>query len=243
MPLICRGRPAIRPPAPGPVSAPTPTPMAPSNDLFREFMRTCIEKVRDQALAALAAPAAEARDHTNRPFQPRNPDLYYGNLYMECYYFCQQCKDYFKVVGSLGHKRVLFTAGFLKDRILNWWQQHKTRMQRNRLTPITWDEFKAFLRKNLEVSNAFVGHVWSKLRGDVQYQSEEVQDWATHLKHLQSILLEFDTNNASQEDQLGCTFYDGLKTLIKLWITDIGEDMPWDNLIRAANKTEARAKI
>ncbi len=116
-------------------------------------------------------------------------------------------------------------------------------MQRNRLAPMTWDKFKAFLRKSLGGSNAFVGHVWSKLRGDAQHQLEEVQDWAAHLEHLQSILLEFDANNAPGEGQLGRTFYDGLRRLIKLWIADIGEDMPWDNLIRAANKAEAKAKI
>ncbi len=116
-------------------------------------------------------------------------------------------------------------------------------MQRNRLAPITWDEFKAFLRKSLGESNAFVRHIWSKLRGDAQYQSEEVKDCAAHLAHLQFILLEFDTNNTPQEGQLGRTFYDGLRPSIKLWIADIGEDMPWDDLIRAANKVEARAKI
>ncbi len=108
---------------------------------------------------------------------------------------------------------------------------------------MTWDEFKAFLRKSLGESNAFVGHVWSKLRGDAQNQLEEVQDWAAYLEHLQSILLAFYANNAPRKDQLGRTFYDGLRPSIKLWIVDIGEDMPWDELIRAANKAEARAKI
>ncbi len=108
---------------------------------------------------------------------------------------------------------------------------------------MTWNKFKALLRKSLGESNAFVGHVWSKLRGDAQYQLEEVQDWAAHLEHLQSILLEFDANNAPGEGQLGRTFYDGLRPSIKLWIANIGEDLPWDDLIRAANKAEARAKI
>ncbi len=99
------------------------------------------------------------------------------------------------------------------------------------------------MRKSLGESNAFVGHVWSKLRGDAQHQSEEVQDWAAHLEHLQSILQEFDANNAPREGQLGRTFYDGLRPSIKLWIADIGKDMPWDDLIRAANKAETRAKI
>ncbi len=62
----------------------------------------------------------------------------------------------------------------------------------------------------------FVGHVWSKLRGDAQHQLEEVQDWVAYLEYLQSILLEFDTNNAPGEGQLGQTFYDSLRPLIKL---------------------------
>ncbi len=72
---------------------------------------------------------------------------------------------------------------------------------------------------------------------------EELQDWAAHLEHLQSILLELDANNATGESQLGRTFYNGLRPSIKLWIANIQEDMRWDDLIKAANKTETRAKI
>ncbi len=39
---------------------------------------------------------------------------------------------------------------------------------------MTRDEFNAFLKKSLGESNAFVGHVWSKLRRDAQHQLEEV---------------------------------------------------------------------
>ncbi len=88
MPPVRRGRPAIRAPSPGPEPAPTPAP-TPNNDIFQEFMRTCIERVRDQAPAAPAAPVVEARDNTDRPLKPRNPDLYYGYSHMEYYYFCQ----------------------------------------------------------------------------------------------------------------------------------------------------------
>ncbi len=135
MPPTHQGRPAIKRPAPdpvfpGPELAFIPIP-APNDDLFQEFMRTDIEKVRNQALAAPVAPAAPAtkvKDNIHRPLKSRNPDLYYGHLHMECYYFCQPFEDYFEVVGSYDHKHILFTLGFLKDRILNWWQQHKTRM-------------------------------------------------------------------------------------------------------------------
>ncbi len=133
MPPVRRGRPAIRAPIPGP--APAPAPMALPNNLFQEFMQTFMEKTQAPAApaapAASVAPAAEVRDDTDRPLKPRNPDLYYGQSHMECYYFCQQYEDHFEVVGLLGHKRVPFAAGFPKDRILNRWQQHKTCMQRN----------------------------------------------------------------------------------------------------------------
>ncbi len=74
-----------------------------------------------KALIAFTAPApnVEARNDTDRPLKPRNFNLYYGNSHMECYYFCQQCKNYFEVAGSLNHKCVTFAIGFLKDRILN----------------------------------------------------------------------------------------------------------------------------
>ncbi len=87
MPSARHRRTALKCPAPsaaqGPASPgpkPTPSP-APNNDLFQEFMQTCIKKVRDQAPAALAipaTPATEAKDDVDRFFQPRNPDLYYG---------------------------------------------------------------------------------------------------------------------------------------------------------------------
>ncbi len=74
--------------------------MAMPNDLFQEFMQTFMEKAQ-----APPAPASdiEARDNANRPVKHRNPDLYYGNLHMECYYICQQCEDHFKIARLLGH--------------------------------------------------------------------------------------------------------------------------------------------
>ncbi len=96
-------------------------------------MQTFIEKTQALVPSTAPAPDVEARDNIDRPLKPRNPNLYYGNLHTEYYYFCQQCEDYFKVAGLLGHKRVSFAVGFLKDRILNRWQQHKTIMPRNQL--------------------------------------------------------------------------------------------------------------
>ena len=162
MPLVRRGKPAIRPSAPslkvrtlGFTSASTP--IAPSNNnLFQEFIKIFIKKIQ-----APAAPATlvEVRNNADRPFKPRNSDLYYSHLHIEYYYFCQQYKDYFEVAKSLSHKRIPFTARFLKNCIFNQWQQQKTHMQRNQFTFMAWDKFKAFLMKSLGESNAFVGHI------------------------------------------------------------------------------------
>ena len=59
---------------------------SPNNNFFQEFMRTFIKKA--QVLAALVTPAAKTRNNTNRPLKPQNPNLYYGHLYIKCYYFC-----------------------------------------------------------------------------------------------------------------------------------------------------------
>lgn len=87
MPLAYREKLALRHPQQGPAfSSPKPAPalaLAP-NDLFQQFMRTCIKKVQDQALAALAAPTAKIRDNTNKLLKPRNFDLCYGHLHIEC---------------------------------------------------------------------------------------------------------------------------------------------------------------
>ena len=58
----------------------------------------------------------------NRAFKARNPDLYYGSLHMECYYFCWQYEDHFNTAWATGHKRVPFAALFLQDRINFRWQ-------------------------------------------------------------------------------------------------------------------------
>lgn len=82
------------------------------------------------------------------------------------------------------------------------------------------------------------------MREHSQHQLEEVQDWAAHLEHLQSILLEFDADCAPLEGQLGRIFYDGLRPSIKLWIDEVGrQQLPWDELVRTANRAEAKARI
>ncbi len=89
MPPARRKKPVLRPSTLAPEAPALAFALALNNNLFQKFIQTYIERVKDQALAAPAVPAAEVRDNVDRPLKPRNPDLYYGHLYIECYYFCQ----------------------------------------------------------------------------------------------------------------------------------------------------------
>lgn len=102
----------------------------------------------------------------------------------------------------------------------------------------------AFLKRSLGEFDAFVGHILTKIRKDSQYQLEKIQDWTAHLENPLSILMGFDTDCASSEDQFGHTFYDGLWPSIKLSIDEISrQQMSSDNLVSAANRAKAKARI
>ena len=76
---------------------------------------------------------------------------------------------------------------------------------------MTWAEFKDFLGKNLGDNWAFANNICSQFRQDFQYQAESVLDWAAHLKHLQSILLEYDLVGALTKPTILRYFREGLK--------------------------------
>ncbi len=120
---------SLRPPdlgleasAPGHVPAPTlfPIPVASlNNHFFQEFMRTFMKKTQAPAALASPAPDIKARDDTDRSLKAKKLELYYGNLTIECYYFCKQDKDHFEFARSVGHKRVPFAVVFSKNHLLN----------------------------------------------------------------------------------------------------------------------------
>ncbi len=47
----------------------------------------------------------------------KTPDVYYNRSHMECYNFCQQCKDHFATSRATGPIWIPFAAFFLQDRI------------------------------------------------------------------------------------------------------------------------------
>ena len=127
-----------RNPTPGPnlvlalISAPVfalpPTPV-PTNELFKQFMKAYLESNQGPR-----QPLVEYKQH----FKAKIPEVYYCKSHMDCYHFCQQCKDYFKIVGATGTNRTPFTTSFLCGNISMHWAQFKRRNRGEELTSITW---------------------------------------------------------------------------------------------------------
>ena len=109
-----------------------------------------------------------------RPLKARTPETYSGKSHMNCYYFCQQCKDYFETSGATKMNCIPFAAIFLRGSINLRWAQHKHRHKC--ATSIKWSEFKVFLQKDFGSSQAFIDSIWSKFTRDSQYQLEEARD-------------------------------------------------------------------
>ena len=125
---------------PTPVPTPVPAPTPPSSDeLFKQFMRAYLESNQRPK-----QPPAECK----WSFKANVLEVYYDKLHMDCYHFCQQCKEYFEGAEATGNNRTPFAACFLCGNISVRWTQYKRRHRGEELTPITWTKFKVFLQKN-----------------------------------------------------------------------------------------------
>ena len=138
----------------------------------------------------------------NSPKRLRFPDLYYGNSHLDCYRFCQQCEDH--SAGANGPNRIPFAASFLRGAMVQRWHQQKRRSEAE--DPMTWGEFKDFLRTNLGDDRAFANSILSQFRRVSQHQQESVLEWTAHFEHLQSILLAYDSIGAQLNPQCLVTF-------------------------------------
>ena len=87
-----------------------------SSQLFKQFIKAYLG-----AQTQLASSKAWEKA-LNKLFKARNPNLYYENLYIKCYYFCCQCKNHFEIASAKGQKRVSFGVLFLWKRINFCWQ-------------------------------------------------------------------------------------------------------------------------
>ena len=136
--------------------------VAPSldNELFKQFMKAYLETQVPGRIEVDPEPCKQ-------PLKAWFPDLFYGNLHIDCYRFCQQCEDYFKTAEAKGPNRIPFAASFLHGSVTQQWLQHKQLC--NGAVQMTWPEFKEFLPKNLGNSRTFVDSVWKKLKRNSQY--------------------------------------------------------------------------
>ena len=160
---------------------------------------------------------------------------------MECYYFCQQCKDYFDTAGATWSNHNPFAASFLCEQISFRLHQHKRRSQ---VGPLPQINFKAFFQKNLGDSRAFVNITQSRIKCNSQFQQEEVQDQTSHLEHLQSILQEFDEERAPEESDLIRFFREGLRPSIKAQMEQRGREYnSWEKFVEKAMDAEAKASL
>ena len=176
-----------------------------------------------------------------RPLKAKVPDVYFGKSHMDCYHFCQQCEDHFETAGATGSNRTPFATSFLRGKINFRWHQHRKQLGG---VSVPWEEFKAFLRKNLGDSRSFVDTIWSNIKRDSQYQLEEVQDWASHLEHLQSILVEFDADGALVKSNLIRFFREGLKPSIRAQMEPRSQEYDsWDELVEKTVAAEAKANL
>ena len=177
-----------------------------------------------------------------QPLKARFPDLYYRNSHLDCYRFCQQCKDHFETAGANGPNRVPFAASFLRGAMVQRWHQQKRRSEAE--DPMTWEEFKDFLRKNLGDDRAFANSILSQFRRVSQHQQESVLEWAAHLEHLQSILLAYDPVGAPTEPTMLRYFQEGLRPSILAELQN--EDHELENFLQIVKKAvaaEAKANL
>ena len=86
--------------------------------------------------------------------------------------------------------------------------------------------------------------IWSNIKRDSQYQLEEVQDWASHLKHLQSILVQFDVDGALVKSNLIWLFREGLKPLIRAQMEPRSQEYDsWDKLVKKTVVAKVKANL
>lgn len=208
---------------------------------------TRIAKHTEEDLQSISKICMEAKSSQEgprqRPLKVRPPDFYCGKLHMECYHFYQQCEDHFDTAGATGLNQTSFAAFFFRDRVSFCWHQHK-RLAQDGVASLSWVDCKAFLRKNLGDSEAFVDTIWSSVKRDSQYQQEEGQDWASHLEHLQAIIIEFDADGASDESALIWFFREMLKPSVKTQMEQRGGELDsWDEMVEKAIDAKAKTSL
>ena len=104
-------------PAPARLPAPIKSTARYSKENFQRIFKIVLE-ARAPILAL--QPLVFPNEPLTRPLKARFPNLYCGKTHMECYNFCQECKDYFAIAEAKKHNRVSFAITFFQDQALFW---------------------------------------------------------------------------------------------------------------------------
>ena len=124
-------------PAPAPVVVPAPT------EAVAKYIDKDVQKTTQLALNLFIQGQEQAQNQVaipalklcKKPLKASFPDLYYGNLYRDCYQFCQQYKNHFNIAEAKGPNWILFAALFLQGLVTQQWLQHK--QDHNGAAPMT----------------------------------------------------------------------------------------------------------
>ena len=96
-----------------------------------------------------------------QPLKARFSDLYFGKSHLDCYRFCQQCKDYFDIARANGENYTPFAASFFSDGISTRWTKYKHQQAQEKGPDIIilWEKSKAFFCENCGNSMTFVKNI------------------------------------------------------------------------------------
>ena len=180
-------------------------------ELFKQFIKAYLETQVPAHIAPEINP-----ESCKKPLKARFSDFYYGNWHMDCYQFCQQCKNHFETVNARRPNKISFAALFFRGSFIQQWSQYKWRYDRAVL--MIWPEFKNFLQKNPSNFKVFIDNVSKKVKCNSQYQNKTISDWAAYLEYLQSILIEFDSDLVLEENTIIWYFHKDLRPSIKVKI-------------------------
>ena len=143
---------------PTPASAPGPPGRYTDEDLQRATKLALESFVKGQEHGQLQANSAPRE----QPLKARFPDLYYGNSHLDCYRFCQQCEDHFKIARANRPNWVFFAASFLRRAMVQRWHQQKHCSKVK--NPMKWEKFKDFLQTNLGDDRVFANSILCQFR-------------------------------------------------------------------------------
>ena len=206
--------------------APVDPPISPSNSHVAKYIEENLQRILRTVLEAQAPPSDRPR---KKPLKAKLLDMNCGKFYIECYNFCQQCKDHFATAGAKGPNRIFFAAFFLRDRVNFRWQQYKWKHKAESSVFIIWEEFKTFFCQSLGDFRAFVDSYWAKIKRNSPYQQKDVLDWVTCLEHLQAIFQEFDSVAPPNDNTMIRYFWEGLRPLIRAQLDVWNRDLDFCN--------------